>query len=226
MSASDLADQARQTASQAQQVASDLADQVKHEAATRLTGQIDQAATALGGASNALRSVSGQLRQEQQPLLAGYAEQAATKVEGASTYLKGKDLDRIVDDVEQFARRKPAMFLGAAFAVGMAAARLLKSPVRSESSGTRARAGSVPMGSATLSRFDQAPGAGTQPGMMVPSTGDRSPSEPPRSAAAWQDTAPDPRGSTAPQPQLTPRTTTPEFGRAAEDPWINPGTAA
>ena len=42
-------------------------------------------------------------------------------------YLRGKDFDRMVDDLEGFARRQPALFLGGAFMLGLLAARFLKS---------------------------------------------------------------------------------------------------
>jgi hypothetical protein len=42
-------------------------------------------------------------------------------------YLHGKDLDRIVGDVEHFARSQPLMFIGGAFGLGLLAARFLKS---------------------------------------------------------------------------------------------------
>jgi hypothetical protein len=67
-------------------------------------------------------------------MLATGADRLAETTERLATNLEGKDLDQIVDEVEQFARRQTALFLGGAFALGLVAARFLKS-----SSGSRAR---------------------------------------------------------------------------------------
>jgi hypothetical protein len=41
--------------------------------------------------------------------------------------LKETDVGELFDDAQQFARRNPAMFIGSAFALGLVAARFLKS---------------------------------------------------------------------------------------------------
>jgi hypothetical protein len=56
-----------------------------------------------------------------------YIEQAADQVERLSSYLQGNDLGRLVGDVERFARRQPAVFLGGMFLAGLIGARFLKS---------------------------------------------------------------------------------------------------
>jgi len=56
-----------------------------------------------------------------------YAEQAAEMVDQVAGYLRTKDIDQIVGQAEDLARQRPAVFLGAAFAIGFMAARFLKS---------------------------------------------------------------------------------------------------
>ncbi len=58
---------------------------------------------------------------------AKYSESVASQVEQFSRYLEKKDLRDVANDVERFARRNPAVFLGGAFALGLLAARFLKS---------------------------------------------------------------------------------------------------
>ena len=50
-----------------------------------------------------------------------------SRLESFSRSLDGKDLDGVVRDVETFARRNPAAFLGSAVAIGFLASRFLKS---------------------------------------------------------------------------------------------------
>src|SRR5436190_11077821 len=66
---------------------------------------------------------------------ARYTGVAARQIENVASYFERKDLRAMMRDTEGFARRNPAIFLGAAFAIGMVAARFLKSskPDRSTS---------------------------------------------------------------------------------------------
>jgi ElaB/YqjD/DUF883 family membrane-anchored ribosome-binding protein len=69
---------------------------------------------------------------------ARYTGVAARQIENVASYFERKDLRAMMRDTEGFARRNPAIFLGAAFAIGMVAARFLKSskPDRSTSMNT------------------------------------------------------------------------------------------
>jgi hypothetical protein len=111
---------------QAKQAAGEVAGQVKEQASNRLAEQIGQTSEGLHSASEAIRSVGRELRSEQVPN-AQYADRAADQVDRISSYLRDKDLDQIVGDVERFARQNPATFIGGAFALGLLAARFLKS---------------------------------------------------------------------------------------------------
>jgi hypothetical protein len=118
---------------QAKQTAGQMVGQVKQQASVRLSSQFEQAAEGLSTASGTIRDVSQQLRENGQEPLAEIADRAAHRVEYLSTYLRGKDLDALVMDVEHFARRQPQMFIAGALGLGMLAARFLKSaPERTE----------------------------------------------------------------------------------------------
>lgn len=118
---------AGQVAEQAQAKTGQVAEQIKQQASSRLSGQIDRAAEGLGNLSQALLGVSGQLRQQDQALVAEYTTRTAEQVQRAARYLRGKDLDQLVDEAERFARRQPVVFVSGAFALGLVAARFLKS---------------------------------------------------------------------------------------------------
>jgi hypothetical protein len=76
-----------------------------------------------------------QLRNSGQPGLAHYVTRAADEIDHWSSRLRNQDLDDALREVEQFARRKPVVFLGVAFGVGLLAARFLKSSSQAGSRG-------------------------------------------------------------------------------------------
>jgi len=116
-----------QVTEQAQQAAGQVVDQARQQVASRFAGQKDRAAEGLTSVAQALRQTSQQLREHDQQSVTGYIESAASQVERVSTYLKQNDLGGLIDDVEQFARRQPALFLGGTFVLGLLGARFLKS---------------------------------------------------------------------------------------------------
>jgi hypothetical protein len=119
-------DKAKEVASQAQDRAREAAGQARGQ----VRDQVDQRSTQLGdqvssGASDA-RSVAAQLRNQGKQTPARYVEQAADRAERFGGYLRDSDGDRLLNDVEDFARRNTwAVALGG-LALGFAASRLLK----------------------------------------------------------------------------------------------------
>lgn len=123
---------------QAKQQARDLKEKVTEQARSAL-GQVretanstladgkSQVANQVGTVSRAFHATSEHLRNEDQPELARLTETVAESIDRVSSYLTERDPGDLADDLEQFARRQPAMFLAGAFAVGVLAARFLKS---------------------------------------------------------------------------------------------------
>jgi len=116
-----------QVADQAQQAAGQVVDQAREQVSSRLVDQKDRAADGLTSVAQALRQASQQLRGQDQQAVTDYVETAASQVERISNYLKQNDLGGLIGDVEQFARRQPALFLGGTFVLGLLGARFLKS---------------------------------------------------------------------------------------------------
>ena len=104
-----------------------MVDRVRQTAAAQLTTQKTHATEALGSVAAALRQSSQPFRDNNQAMLADYAGKAADQLEQFSTRFRERDLTELIDDVNRFARRQPALFVGAAFAAGVLAARFLKS---------------------------------------------------------------------------------------------------
>jgi len=120
---------------QAQEKVGEVADKVKEQASSQISSQKDKAAESLGNVADAIRQTGEQLRQNEQVApVAQYADQLAQGVEMVSNYLRSKSLPDIVGEVERFARREPALFLGGALTIGLLAGRFLRSSSSSSSS--------------------------------------------------------------------------------------------
>lgn len=116
----------------------DVADQAKDQATSRFEVGKEFAVESLTGIAQALRQTGQHLRQEgAQPTLGGYADTGAEQLERFTGYLRQRDTQQLVSDVEAYARRSPTMFASGAFALGLVAARFFRS------SGTRAGASSM-----------------------------------------------------------------------------------
>jgi ElaB/YqjD/DUF883 family membrane-anchored ribosome-binding protein len=104
-----------------------LMDKVRQGATSQLSTQKNRATDGIGTVAQAVRQASQQLRIEQHDTIANYIDQAANQLEQFSTRLRDKDVGELVRDAQQFARRRPALFIGSAFAIGLLGARFLKS---------------------------------------------------------------------------------------------------
>ena len=123
-------DQAKEQASQLAGQAQEKAQEAKEQAKSQLHSQVDQRSTEAGqrvsGTAGDLQSVARSLREQGKDQPAQLAEKAAERIGKVGSYLEESDADRLLHDVEDYARRQPwVVGLGAA-AIGFAAARFLK----------------------------------------------------------------------------------------------------
>jgi hypothetical protein len=102
------------------------AHQVKSRATSQITAQQARAADGLGTVASALRRAGDELRPQNESL-ASYADMAVGELEHLSRRIRDKQPAEYLADVEDFARRRPAAFVGGSFLVGLALARFLKS---------------------------------------------------------------------------------------------------
>lgn len=107
-----------------------VADQLRNRASDALTHQKDRAAQGLGSIVEAVRSTSRNLGDANQPGIAKYVNNAADSLQRWVQTFEHKDIREIVEDVQQFGRRRPALFIGASFGAGLLGARFLKSSAR------------------------------------------------------------------------------------------------
>src|SRR5215218_6595740 len=112
------------------QVAQDKARGAMGQARGRLSEQVDQRSTQAGervaGTASDVRSIAEELRNQGKDAPATLAEQVAGQADRVGDYLKGASGDRLLRDVEDFARRQPMLVAAAGLALGFAASRFLK----------------------------------------------------------------------------------------------------
>jgi len=135
-------DQVKDQVKEKAQVAQDKARGAVGQARGRISEQVDQRSTEAGeriaGTASDVRSIADELRSQGKDAPAKLAEQVAGQADRVGDYLKGASGDRILRDVEDFARRQPMLVAAAGLALGFAASRFLKaSSSRRYESGSR-----------------------------------------------------------------------------------------
>ena len=123
---------------QAKQTTGEIVNQVQERAGSQLTRQRENAATELTTIVNAVRRFGESLGGEETGPIARYAAQygdkAAENLERLSTYIREKDPKELLNDMQNFGRRRPAWLLGGAFILGFAGARLIRSSMEAAGS--------------------------------------------------------------------------------------------
>lgn len=107
-----------------------FADQLRNKASDALSQQKTRATENLGSIVDAVRSTGRQLGDTNQPGIAKYVNDTANSLQRWVDTLEHKDVREIVEDIQQFGRQRPALFLGVTFGAGLLGARFLKSSAR------------------------------------------------------------------------------------------------
>jgi len=113
-------------------VASEALGSVKEKAFSAADEQKATLAQGLGSVAQTIRQVGETLKGSDAPggvagVTAQYGDSLARQVEQFSGYLEKHNVSELLRDVEGFARRNPAYFIGGAFLLGLLGARFLKS---------------------------------------------------------------------------------------------------
>ena len=117
-----IVDQAKQAVTH---VASNVASQAREQVSTQFDTRKDKAVETMTNVASAIRDTSDKLKGVGP--LGDVAGRAADGIEKVADFFEDKQIGDVVRDVEAFARREPALFIGAAFALGMIGGRFLKS---------------------------------------------------------------------------------------------------
>ena len=99
---------------------------VASAAQSELNVQKNRVAARAGDIAQAVRQTASQLR-EPNPAMADYVERAADRLDEWVTSLRDRDAEEILEDVRGFLRHRPALVIGGGFALGLLAARFVKS---------------------------------------------------------------------------------------------------
>jgi hypothetical protein len=115
----------------AKHATSEIVNQVQQQAGQQIDRQKESAANDLSQVVSAVRRFGESLGAEQGGPIARYAaeygDKAAQKLEQFAGYIRQQDARRLLDDVQNFGRRRPGLMLGGAFLLGLAGARLIRS---------------------------------------------------------------------------------------------------
>ncbi|QDV81746.1 hypothetical protein [Planctomycetes bacterium TBK1r] len=122
----ELKRQAAEVAEAARQKANEAAEQAKQSGAQYAREKKARLAEEIGVFSGAIRKASGKLHEEQHDSIASYVDAAAEQLDRCRQSLESKDIGEIVEDVQDFARRRPEIVYGGLFVAGLAAMRFLK----------------------------------------------------------------------------------------------------
>src|SRR5215216_781525 len=136
----EVADRTKAEASQVTETAKDQARQVKDEVTTQARGLVDQAKTELRDqgrsqadhAAQAIRRVGDQAtaladgRVDEAGPVGDYVRKAGQQVGRLADHLDQRGMEGVVTDVQDFARRKPGVFLLGCAAAGFATGRLIR----------------------------------------------------------------------------------------------------
>jgi len=123
---------------QAKQTGNEVVSQVQQQASSQLNRGKETAAAELSTVVNAVRRFGETLNNEGNGPIARFAAQygdkAAEGLDRVARYVREQDPKRILNDVQNFGRRQPALMIGGAFLLGFAGARLIKTSMDAASS--------------------------------------------------------------------------------------------
>jgi ElaB/YqjD/DUF883 family membrane-anchored ribosome-binding protein len=102
--------------------------QMRDAAQSVLNEQKGRVADVVHGLADALRRTAHTLEHEESPAVARYADQAAAQIDRFSETVRQRELADLLAGTEDFARRRPSLFVAGAVATGFVIGRLLARP--------------------------------------------------------------------------------------------------
>jgi hypothetical protein len=170
-------EQASGVAAEAGRQGRDLLRQAQGELGKQAAQGQQQLASQLFSLSDELRSMAGASGQD--GMVASLASQAASRVRTAGQWLDDRQPGQVADEMQSFARRRPAAFLALAVGAGLVAGRLTRGLKDANSDNSAAAAPAATHGvngqwapPSDLASYPPATAAGDQtPGLSVPASG-------------------------------------------------------
>jgi hypothetical protein len=109
-------------------------DRGKQAASDAATEGATRIADSAQGAVSALRRAAADVEGDNR-MIGAALRKGADSIERATQSFEGGDFSRAIEDLNGFARRQPALFLGASLALGFGLARVGKTAIEQSSSG-------------------------------------------------------------------------------------------
>ena len=128
--------EAKDVAAEARSQISTLLQQLRGEVTQQASGQSDRAVKGLRSLSDELKQMAS--TSEQSGLATGLAGQAGDRVQSVAGWLEQRQPGEVLDEVRDFARRRPGTFLAAAAAIGLIGGRLTRGLTASSGGSTSA----------------------------------------------------------------------------------------
>ena len=132
----------------ASEQATALTRTIRERGQNLVDGQKSRAAAEIMNLGAAVRRAADKLHDQNSEALARYVDTAAESLDGVARYVEESDLTDLAREVEQFARRRPALIVGGVFLAGLALGRFVKAgqttgegPTSSASSSSSSRRG-------------------------------------------------------------------------------------
>ncbi len=104
-----------------------IGERVRGRINDELNARKDRVTESLDGIADTVARMGEPLREPPYSALGEYVDTAAGRIRQLAGGLRERDVDELAHEVGEFARRRPAMFVGATLAAGIVAARFLKS---------------------------------------------------------------------------------------------------
>ena len=128
--AAEVKDMGEELVSAAQEQITSKANELGGEATFQIREQLDQRSTQAGeqlqSIGKTLQSGANQLRSEGKDVPARVIEEVARRADDVGGYLQSAEADRILGDIEGFARRRPWLTAGIGALAGLMASRFVK----------------------------------------------------------------------------------------------------
>ena len=126
----EVKDKGKELVSAAQEQITAKAHELGGEANFQIREQLEQRTTQTGeqlqSIGKTLQSGANQLRSEGKDVPARVVEEVARRADGVGGYLQSAEADRILGDIEGFARRRPWLTAGVGALAGFLASRFVK----------------------------------------------------------------------------------------------------
>jgi len=128
--AAEVKDKGEELVSAAQEQITSKANELGGDAMFQIREQLDQRSTQAGeqlqSIGKTLQSGANQLRSEGKDVPARVVEEVARRADDVGGYLQSAEADRILGDIEGFARRRPWLTAGVGALAGFLASRFVK----------------------------------------------------------------------------------------------------